>query len=177
MTSAPSSHRHAGAAVVLVGHGGVPSDYPRDELRRLKALEGQRSAQRLPPGDEELALDHRLRHWPRSAETDPYRTGIEALAAALREQLGNARLVVAYNEFCAPSLAAAVEELIADGVRDITIVPTMLTPGGSHSEVEIPQTLDALRARHADIALRYAWPVDVQLLASMFAQHLGASKE
>jgi hypothetical protein len=31
-------------AVVLVGHGGVPKDYPRELVNRLKALEAQRRA-------------------------------------------------------------------------------------------------------------------------------------
>ena len=161
-------------AVILVGHGGVPRDMPRELVRRLKALEGQRAAHGDMPGAEELALDRQIREWPRTATTDPYRAGIEALAAALRPRLRGRRLVVAYNEFCAPSLEAAVDELVADGVRSITVVPTMLTPGGSHSEIDIPEALAALRARHDGVTLRYAWPVDVDLLAEMLAAHLEA---
>jgi sirohydrochlorin cobaltochelatase len=160
------------AAVVLVGHGGVPKDYPRDDVRRLKALEGQRAARGGAPGDEETLLDRRIRQWPRTARTDPYQAGIEALAAALRPRLHGVRLTVAYNEFCAPSLADAVDALVADGVRTITVIPTMLTPGGSHSEIDIPDALAELRAQHPDVALHYAWPVDVELLAAMLADHL-----
>jgi sirohydrochlorin cobaltochelatase len=121
-----------------------------------------------------LALEHRIRTWPRTPATDPYQAGIEALAAALRPRLGGARLVIAYNEFCAPSLADAVQALVADAVRRITVVPTMLTPGGSHSEIDIPAALAALRLRHPAVALQYAWPVDVDLLAGMLATHLAA---
>jgi sirohydrochlorin cobaltochelatase len=158
-------------AIILVGHGGLPSDIPRELVRRLKALEGART-HRDPPTEEEQALDRRIRSWPRTPTTDPYQAGIETLAAALRPRHAGARLVVAYNEFCAPSLADAAVALIADGVADITVVPTMLTPGGAHSEIEIPATLAQLRARHPGIALRYAWPVDVHLLADMLATHL-----
>jgi sirohydrochlorin cobaltochelatase len=163
------------AAVILVGHGGVPRDMPRELVRRLKALEGQRAAHGGAPSAEELALDRQIRTWPRTPANDPYQAGIAALAAALRPRLGGTRLVVAYNEFCAPSLEAAVDELVADGVGSITVVPTMLTPGGSHSEIDIPQALAELRARHAAVTLRYAWPVDVHLLAEMLATHLGAT--
>lgn len=159
-------------AVVLVGHGGVPTDLPRELVRRLKTLEGMRHASGAPPNDEERALDAQIRTWPRTPTSDPYRAGLEALAAALRPRLAGVRLAIAYNEFCAPSLPAAVDALVADGVTSITVVPSMLTPGGAHSEIEIPAALAELRARHPQVALHYAWPVDVALLAEMLASHL-----
>ncbi|MEO8603780.1 MAG: CbiX/SirB N-terminal domain-containing protein [bacterium] len=178
-TSTPPSATHDDAlvgsshsAVILVGHGGVPRDYPRADLQRLKTLEGQRAARNGALSDEEAGLDRRIREWPRTPQNDPYQSGIEALAAALRPRLSGVRLMVAYNEFCAPSLPAAVEALAADGVRAITVIPTMLTPGGSHSEIDIPEALAALRTRHPQLTLRYAWPVDVNLLAAMLADHL-----
>ena len=159
-------------AVVLVGHGGVPTDLPRHLVRRLKALEGERLARRGTPGAEEVALDRRIRDWPRTPASDPYQAGLEALAAALRPLLGAVRLTVAYNEFCAPSVEEAITALIAAGARAITVVPSMLTPGGSHAEIDIPQALARLRAAHPEIALRYAWPVDVALLARLLLSHL-----
>jgi len=82
-------------AVVLVGHGGVPRDYPRPRVVRLKQLEAQRRGSPAPPTDEELAIEHELRTWPRTPANDPYKAGIESLAAALRPLLAPADLVVA----------------------------------------------------------------------------------
>ena len=45
----------------------------------------------------------------------------------------------------------------------------MLTPGGSHSEIEIPETLARLRAKYPDVELRYAWPFDLGQVAAMLA--------
>ena len=58
------------------------------------------------------------------------------------------------------------------GVTHITVVPTMLTPGGSHSEIEIPEILEDLRGRHPSLEIRYAWPTDLGLMARMLADHL-----
>lgn len=160
--------------VVLVGHGAVARDCPRELVTRLKALEAQRRLTGAPPTAEEHALDTRIRQWPRTPRNDPYRHGLETLAERLRPRLGGARLVLAFNEFCAPSVEAAVEHLVAAGVTDISVVPSMLTPGGVHSEVDIPQALDLLRTRFPQIALRYAWPVDPGLIADMLSRHLGA---
>jgi sirohydrochlorin cobaltochelatase len=86
--------------------------------------------------------------------------------------LNGVPLAIAYNEFCAPTLAEAVEQLIAAGATSVTVVPTMLTPGGVHSEIEIPETLERLRSRHPQHELRYAWPVDLALVARMLAEQL-----
>jgi len=157
---------------VLVGHGGIPKDYPAELVTKLKRLESQRRAAGTPKSIEELELDSKIRRWPRTAETDPYRLGLEAVAEALRPQLNGALLVVAYNEYCAPTLEESVEQLIKKGATHITVATTMLTPGGSHSEVEIPEILDELRPRHPGIELRYAWPFDLQLVAKTLAEQV-----
>jgi sirohydrochlorin cobaltochelatase len=159
-------------AVVLVGHGAVPSDCPRDLLTRLKALEGRRRATGGRMTDEETELDARIRRWPRDAATDPYGAGLEALAGRLRPLLRGARLVVAYNEFAAPTLDEAVDGLVTGGATSIAVVPSMLTPGGVHSEVEIPETIVRLRAKHPAIALRYVWPFDLDAVARLLAAHV-----
>jgi sirohydrochlorin cobaltochelatase len=164
-------------AVVLVGHGGVPRDFPRAELQRLKALEGERRTRRAEPSDEERALERKIRTWPRTPATDPYQAGLEAVAETLRPKLGAARLVVAYNEFCAPSLDDAVAELVSNGARRITVVPSMLTPGGVHSEIEIPDTLAALRTRFPGVELRYAWPFDADAVADLLASQIRGRDE
>ncbi len=158
--------------VVLVGHGGVPKDYPRELLMKLKTLEANRRATRAEPTPEEIELETHLRRWPRTPLTDPYQAGLEALAAQLKPALNGAAFAIAYNEFCSPTVDDAVEQMIATAVTTITVVPSMLTPGGSHSEIEIPESLERLRAKHPHVDLRYAWPFDLTQVAAMLAAQL-----
>ena len=158
--------------VVLVGHGGIPKDCPQDLVTRLKRLEAQRRAAKLPPSPEEVELDNRIRRWPRTEESDPYRSGLEAVAVQLRSQLDGILFAVAYNEFCAPTLEEAVEDLISRGATHITVTTTMFTPGGSHAEIEIPESLAQLRPRHPTIELRYAWPFDLGDVAHTLARQI-----
>lgn len=158
--------------VVLVGHGGIPKDCPQELVTKLKRLEAQRRAAKLPPSSEEIELDNTIRRWPRTAETDPYRSGLESVAEALRPQLNGAIFALAYNEFCAPTLEEAVEELVKKGATKIIVTTTMFTPGGSHSEVEIPEMLDHLRPRYPRVELRYAWPFDLKQVAQTLAEQI-----
>lgn len=158
--------------VILVGHGGIPKGCPQELVTKLKRLEGQRRAAKLPPSVEECELDAKIRQWPRTKETDPYQAGLEAVAARLQAQLEGVLFAVAYNEFCAPTLEESVELLIAQGATHITVTTTMFTPGGSHSEVEIPEILDQLRPLHPEVELRYAWPFDLDLVATTLATQI-----
>ena len=155
--------------VILVGHGGIPKGCPQELVTKLKRLEAQRRAAKVRPSPEERELDNKIRQWPRTPETDPYQSGLEAVATQLRANLGEVLFAVAYNEFCAPTLEESVEELIKKGATHITVTTTMFTPGGSHSEVEIPEILEQLRKQYPDIVLRYAWPFDMNLIAAMLA--------
>jgi sirohydrochlorin cobaltochelatase len=158
--------------IILVGHGGIPKDCPQDLVTRLKRLEAQRRASKQPPSTEELELDKMIRRWPRTAQTDPYQWGLEAVASQLRVQLNEALFAVAYNEFCAPTLEESIEALIEQGATEIMVTTTMFTPGGSHSEVEIPKILDHIRPQHPEVTLRYAWPFDLTLVANTLAEQV-----
>jgi len=51
-------------------------------------------------------------------------------------------------------------------------VTTMITRGGSHSEIEIPEELKALRQKHSDIDIQYAWPFDIDAFALFLTTHI-----
>jgi len=94
------------------------------------------------------------------------------VAAQLRAKLGEVLFAVAYNEFCAPTLEDSVKELIKKGATHITVTTTMFTPGGSHSEIEIPEILDHMRPQYPGVDLRYAWPFDLERVANTLAEQV-----
>jgi sirohydrochlorin cobaltochelatase len=158
--------------IILVGHGGIPKDYPGDLVSKLKRLEAQRRAAGQPMSAEELELDTKIRTWARTPETDPYQAGLEALASQMKLLVNGALFAVAYNEFCGPTLQEAVEDLIKQGAQSITVVSTMFTPGGSHSEYEIPEEMEELRHKHPRVTLKYAWPYNLSHVSKMLMEHI-----
>ena len=71
----------------------------------------------------------------------------ERLAVRVRERRPDARVALAYLELTPPTLEDAVATLVADGAREIAVVPVFLAPGG-HVRRDLPAIVEALRARH-----------------------------
>lgn len=158
--------------VLLVGHGGLPSDCPQEMVARFMHLEKTRQRTGANPTREELEIDRQIRLWPRTEETDPYQAGLKQVQERLAPRLGGMPLKLAYNEFCAPSVQEAAEQMVADGVEHITVLSTMFTPGGSHSEREIPEIVETLRGRHPKIRFTYAWPYNLDQGADLLARQV-----
>lgn len=159
-------------ALVLVGHGGVPKNMPRSWVREMKQF-----ARRAEDGDRAAAsaardIDERIRSFPRSEETDPYGAGIERLAQQLRKRLPEWNVVVAFNEFCAPTIEEAVAAAVQAGATDVQVVTTMITPGGTHCEVDIPEAIERARAAHEKVNIHFVWPLELGRVADMFVANL-----
>src|SRR5262245_51460361 len=124
-------------SIVLAMHGMPPSDFPREERGELVTLEmkvGRGEAtdtQRI----RFHAIDSRMRQWPRTPKNDPYHAASHELAGKLAKETG-LEVTVGFNEFCAPSLDEALNQAVVKGADEVVIVTTMLTRGGSHSEID-----------------------------------------
>ena len=165
-------------AVVLIGHGAPATDCPPQLIGELMALEwsGDR------PGDTHqhqadgraAELDAKIRGWPRHEGNDPYKTGLERLAAALKPLVPTNLFAIGYNEFCRPTIAEAIDDVIRRGATRVLVVPSMFTPGGVHSERDIPAALEAVRRAHPGITIDYLWPFDLEAVAALLASHVKA---
>ena len=158
--------------LILVGHGGIPTDCPEEIIQNFMALHKKRIAKGLSATKYELELEKTIRTWPRTPETDPYKAGLESLVNHLTPLLNGWVLKAAYNEFCEPSITEAVEIFIQEGIDKIFLTTTMFTPGGSHSEKEIPDEVEKLRSQFPEIEINYAWPFDLDKVAGLLAQHI-----
>ena len=76
------------------------------------------------------------------------------LAAAARPALVTAQ---AYVDNASPSIRAAVERLVAEGHRDITVVPLLLS-AASHSKTDVAASVQRARLDHPGAVFRYGRP-------------------
>lgn len=155
-------------AVLLVGHGAPAKDCPHQMVSHLKRLAAARQPVD-PPTAQERELDDMIRHWPRTETNDPYKTGLESIAAALGKELKEIPVLTAYGEFCTPSIEEAILQLARSGAKKIVVTTTMMTRGSMHSEKDIPGILKRLRAQHKGVKIVYAWPFPPASIAHLLA--------
>lgn len=160
--------------MVLAGHGVPATDCPPELVGEMMGLEWRSQGTCAPELQRRIgALDEKIRNWPRRPGNDPYLEGLERLAGVLRPMLPEEiRLEIGYNEFCAPSVFEAVARVVSEGARRVLVIPTMLTPGGVHSEKDIPRTLEAARRAHPGVRIDYVWPFDLKEVAGLLSAHV-----
>jgi sirohydrochlorin cobaltochelatase len=154
-------------------HGVPPSDFPRQDMIDFFSLEARLMTTR---GEERAALKHRfeeleskMRAWPRTERNDPFHAGSHMLARHLSQATGW-EVIVAFNEYCGPSTDDALEQAAAQEAEKIIVLTPMMTRGGEHSEMEIPESIAKAQARHPQIPMVYVWPFDVGEVAQFLAE-------
>ncbi len=159
-------------AVILIGHGGLPSDIPKEVVEDFMKIHKQRVRMGTEITAKEKDLESIIRNWERTPESDPYKAGLENLASHLAPRLEGYILKTAYNEFCFPSIEQAADQLAEVNVTEVILITTMITPGGSHSEREIPEEVEALRLKYPKINFQYAWPYDLDTFSNLLSDHI-----
>jgi sirohydrochlorin cobaltochelatase len=163
------------AVIVLAMHGAPALDFPEQDLAEFHHLHA-RLAQTF--GAKETAahrrfaeLETKIRTWPRTPRNDPFFAGSQDLAIQLRRASGR-KVVLGFNEFCAPSLDEALDQAAGQGAEKIVIVTPMMTRGGEHAEKDIPEAVERARSRHPKEKLIYAWPFPVPEVAEFLTAQI-----
>lgn len=149
--------------IVLAMHGSPPLDFPKHELGEFFNLHLR--IEHMPQSvDAALkqrcdALEAKMRAWPRTKENDPFFVSSNKLANQIKKITGN-ETFVGFNEFCNPTVEEALLEALSLSPEKVIVITPMMTPGGEHSEIDIPATIKSVQAQHPDIPIIYAWPFD-----------------
>ncbi|MHA1906572.1 MAG: sirohydrochlorin chelatase [Candidatus Thorarchaeota archaeon] len=165
--------------IVLAMHGVPPKGFPEMEIAEMFRLHMQLEHMPIDETNPILKrhreLDSKVRNWTRTPENDPYWAASNEIARLLVEKT-NSRVVVGFNEFCAPSILEAIDQAASESPDRIVVVTPMMTRGGEHSEVDIPEAIDQAKEKHNSIEIVYAWPFDssavVELLSNQIDSHL-----
>lgn len=115
-------------------------------------------------------LEARLLNWPRSDANDPFWAATHELGRLIAGETGH-EVLIGFNEFCAPSVAEALDHAAARASEVIVLTP-MLTRGGAHAETDIPTAIAHAQERHGRVRFRYVWPIPPPEIARFLAAQL-----
>lgn len=98
-----------------------------------------------------------------------------AFVAALAARWPGRDVHSCFLELAEPPVVPLLDELIADGARDITVAPAFLL-GAGHIKNDLPVALAAIRAREPAVTLRYAAPLGIEArLVQVVAERIAAA--
>jgi sirohydrochlorin ferrochelatase len=95
-----------------------------------------------------LVIAHGSRD-PRHAET------VHALCARVRSMRPGVRVEAGFLDHCTPSVPQVIDQLAAEGVREVVALPLLLTRA-FHAKADIPAVLRDASARHGGLTVRQA---------------------
>ncbi len=164
--------------IVLAMHGAPPKDFPPQEVielfslhARLEHVDARLPQEQVRQWQQRFAeLDAKIRGWPRTPENDPFFSASQELARHLASEIGRA-VIAGFNEFCAPTIDQALQQAAASSERVVVITP-MMTPGGEHSEQDIPAAIQRARDQFPQVEFVYAWPFELQETARFLASQI-----
>ena len=149
------------AVIVLATHGAPPLDFPEHDLAEFYGLQARLAhGHGAGPAAAErrwFELEEKIRTWPRTPLNDPFYAGSQDLAIQLRRASGR-KVILGFNEYCAPSLDEALDQAAGQGADKIIVITPMMTRGGEHAEKDIPEAVERARQRHPQQKLIHVWP-------------------
>jgi len=163
------------AVIVLAMHGAPPLDFPAGEMAEFMGLHSRLGHASGPmAGADKLRFDQleaKMRTWPRTGQNDPFYAGSQELARHLRQESG-LEVIIGFNEFCAPNLDEAFERAAAREADKIVVVTPMMTRGGEHSAVDIPEAIRRAQQKFPGQKIVYAWPFATEDIARFLASEV-----
>lgn len=167
--------------IVLVMHGTPPKDFSPNEAREYFTLHGKLGdhhghshADNQEHSQIErrfMQLERKMRSWPRNSTNDPFFVGSQELAEEL-ERVPGLEVILAFNEFCAPSVDEAFDLAVSKHAARVIAITPMMTFGGGHSEVNIPSAIERAKEKYPSIEFIYAWPYQAEEVASFLAAQI-----
>lgn len=100
---------------------------------------------------------------------------VQELLARAEQLRPGLRTAAAYVDNASPSIRNALAALVDDGVRDVAVLPLLLTPA-SHSKTDVAASVQAGRLAHPGVRLRYGRPLGPHpVLVDVLARRLTES--
>ena len=158
---------------ILASHGTPAIDLPAQEMMKFMMLKyaGGTSVKDKSTRTKRLhAQDEKIRNWPRTDE-DAYWAGTKKLGEVLGKMIGS-KILVGYNEFCAPSLEVVFAEAVKKKAKKVIVISSMWEPDNPHGGSDVPRAVNRAKKKHPEVGFVYAWPYSYDKIVSSLSGQL-----
>jgi sirohydrochlorin cobaltochelatase len=69
-------------------------------------------------------------------------------------------------------LGEALDRSAVAGAEKVAVITPMMTRGGGHATVDIPQAVSQAQERHSHVQYIYVWPFEVSDVAQFLAEQI-----
>ncbi|UCE97255.1 MAG: CbiX/SirB N-terminal domain-containing protein [Dehalococcoidia bacterium] len=160
---------------VLVMQGIPPRDFPQYEVAELFTLSTRLKytygVEREALEKRHTELDKKIRNWPRTEHNDPLIASSHQLSTLLK-QTTNYEVIVAYNEYCSPSVDEALDLAVRSGADKIVVIPMSMVSVGGQLEVDIAKAIEHAQSWRIGIPITCAWPFDISEVIQLIKKHI-----
>jgi len=118
-----------------------------------------------------LAIEKKMKNWVRTKDNDHYYTSSIEIGKQLEKIIG-CETFIGFNEFCNPSVKDALLQALESNPKAIYVTTPMITPGGEHSEIDIPETIKLISKDYPKTKIIYAWPFALPEVADFLANQI-----
>lgn len=160
-------------AIVIIGHGAPPLDFPRKELNEYFVLNSKKERKNFSKEDEKKLkkIEKKIRNWKRTKRNDPYWEGLHELSDIMEKESGF-KVFTGFDEFCSPDVVECISNAVKCGYKKIFVLSSMLIKGGSHSEKNILKKVKTAKSLFPHIDIHYAWPIPIKKIARFFIENV-----
>lgn len=141
-------------SIILIGEGGIPTDFPKNDLYALLTLKSKINLN-LPLNDEENKifeeLNERLKRWNRNFRNDEHYHILMDLKNMIYLKT-RMKIELAFLDNCKPELYEAIEKFINEGFKNIVLIsPNFLI--SKENLLKINDILDFIKRKYNNINL------------------------
>jgi sirohydrochlorin ferrochelatase len=155
--------------IILIGHGNIPDDFPREKLREYFKLRNLYKTGFLKGKDEEkfMEMEESLKRWERNENNDKHYFDLKKMGEEIEREI-KIKTDFAFNEFCYPDIFEKFEK-IKDEYDEIYFVSTLIFEG-KHSD-EIKNKIEELKDKYKDKKIFYI-PLKQEFLKEFFIKNI-----
>jgi len=156
-------------SILLIGEGGIPKDFPKNELSKFLNLKSKIESNLELSYEENIIfenLNNKIKKWRRNFRNDEYYHSVIDLKNLIYLK-SKIKTYVAFLDYCEPDIYQAIENLIDEGYKKIILITTALILS-KEEKSKIEDVLNFINIKNKDFKIINLCKLDYNNISDFF---------